>query len=106
MNYLALKKEQFHTLNDFVLQNKIGSGSFGNIYKVKSIKSGKIFVAKISINKIEKNSTSQLHNISREVNILSKLNHPSILKFIFYSHKTSKRNLNQLLLQNFRQMVH
>lgn len=101
MNYLALKKEQFHTLNDFVLQNKIGSGSFGNIYKVKSIKSGKIFVAKISINKIEKNSTSQLHNISREVNILSKLNHPSILKFIFYSPQNFKKKPKPVIITEF-----
>lgn len=101
MNYLALKKEQFHTLNDFVLQNKIGSGSFGNIYKVKSIKSGKIFVAKISINKIEKNSTSQLHDISREVNILSKLNHPSILKFIFYSPQNFKKKPKPVIITEF-----
>lgn len=29
------KKSQFNTLDKFILQDKIGSGSFGKVYKVK-----------------------------------------------------------------------
>ncbi|KAK8837065.1 hypothetical protein M9Y10_037114 [Tritrichomonas musculus] len=95
------KDKQLYVLNDFILQNKIGSGSFGKVYKVKDKKTGKILVAKISINKIEKDSTSQLHDISREVNIISKLNHPSILKFIFYSPFDFKKKPKPVIITEF-----
>ena len=95
------QKERSFDLFDFITQNKIGSGSYGNIYKVKDKKTGQILVAKISINKIEKDSTSLLLDISREVNILSKLNHPAILKFIYYCPFNFKKKPKPVIITEF-----
>lgn len=61
-------------LNDFILQDYIGSGSFGKVYKVKEKKTGRILAAKISIQALYEDSTEEIQNLSREVNIISKLN--------------------------------
>ena len=90
-----------YALEDFILQNQIGLGSFGKIYKVKDKKTGEILVAKISINKIEEDSVNQLLDISREVNILSKINHPSVLKFIFYSPLNFKGKPKPVIITEF-----
>ncbi|KAK8897592.1 hypothetical protein M9Y10_015551 [Tritrichomonas musculus] len=98
---IKLKTDQNYVLDDFILQKKIGSGSFGKVFTVKDKKTGKIVVAKISINKIERNSVSQLHDISREVNILSKFNHPSILKFIFYNPFDFKKKPKPVIIMEY-----
>lgn len=90
-----------YALSDFIRQDKIGSGSFGKVYKVKDIKTGKIMAAKIFIEEIIKNSRKQLQDIKREVNILSKFSHPSILKFIFYSPYDFKQKLRPVIVTEF-----
>ena len=62
-------------LDEIILQNQIGSGSFGKVYKVKHKKTREIYAAKISIEKFENDSFNLIHDLSREVNIISKLNH-------------------------------
>ena len=72
-------------IKDFVKQNQIGYGSYGSVFKVKDVKTNKIYAAKIS-NKTVKNSLKdQKDSIKREFKILVKLNHPAILKFYGYS---------------------
>ena len=44
---------EFEDLNNYILQNKIGNGSFAKVYKVKDKETEEIFAAKIS--KIEIN---------------------------------------------------
>ena len=76
------KEEQSFDLNDYTLQNKIGSGSYGKVYKVKEKKTGLIYAAKIAIEELDENYISDIKTLSREINIISKLNHPSVLRFI------------------------
>lgn len=73
------------SLSDYILQDKIGSGAFGKVYRVKYKQDNKICAAKISIYSINETTEELFQNLSREVNIISKLNHPSIIKFILYS---------------------
>ncbi|KAK8857583.1 hypothetical protein M9Y10_015988 [Tritrichomonas musculus] len=75
--------ENTFDLNKFELLEKIGSGSFGDVYKAKEKRTGKIYAAKIS----KDTPRSVIRNLVREVNILSKLNHPSILSFVCFSLK-------------------
>ena len=90
-----IDENQTSNLNNFILQNQIGYGSFGKVFKVKEKKSGCIFAAKISIQVLEENSYDAITNISREINIISKLNHPFVLKFIGYSPFNFKKSQNQ-----------
>lgn len=75
----------FIDLNNFTKKGKIGKGSFGKVYKVSENITGEIYAAKISLTKINSYAKELIINLKREVNILSQLNHPSILKSIGYS---------------------
>ncbi|KAK8898332.1 hypothetical protein M9Y10_000616 [Tritrichomonas musculus] len=65
----------------------IGSGAFGDVYEVimKSGESDKKYAAKISSSEINENCNETISSIKNELNIISKLNHPSIIKFIGYN---------------------
>ena len=67
---------------------KIGTGAFGEVYKAREKGKETIYAAKISLQCLdeEENIKDVILNIVREVNILCKLNHPSIIKFIGFSH--------------------
>ncbi|KAK8899348.1 hypothetical protein M9Y10_001662 [Tritrichomonas musculus] len=81
-------------LNSFTLMNRIGLGGFSEVFKVKDNKTGNVLAAKISLKPFIDNNDSEIRNLKREINILAKLNHPSILKFFGFSpfnfHKDEK----------------
>ena len=79
------KERQKKLVDNFILMNKIGIGSFGKVFKVQRKSTNEILAAKISINKLDDVSDNDLLNITREVNIMVKLNFPSILRFEFFS---------------------
>lgn len=62
--------------------DRIGQGGFGEVFKVKHIKSKEIYAAKVSFRVL---SSKDELNLKREVNILAGLKHPCILKYIGYS---------------------
>lgn len=72
-------------LNEYQKQKSIGSGSFGTVYKVKDLKTGNIFAAKISKVYLTQCTDDDARNLEREVDIISKLKHPAILKFIGFT---------------------
>ena len=90
-------------LSDFIFQNKIGKGSFGKVYKVKSKKDCNFYAAKVSRKSFENESSQEIMNLSREVDIISKLNHPSVLKFIFYSPFDFKGNPKPVIITELAQ---
>ena len=78
-------KNDFETLQD----KSIGSGTFGSVWKVRNKKTNEINAIKV-INKeyiIKQNMTEQ---IKKEIEIMSKLNHPHIIKL--YSHFEDNEN--------------
>lgn len=85
-------------LNQYQLLNEIGKGSFGVVYRVKCKKTGKIYAAKIS--QIDNNSFSEeeLNNFIREVNIMGKVNHPSIIQYIGFSLFDFDGNPNSVIV--------
>lgn len=82
-----MDNKHFLDINQFQQLEKIGKGQFGVVYKIKDKISGIISAAKISINVIEltEDNESLIKSLVNEVNIISKLNHPSIVKFIGFS---------------------
>ena len=72
-------------LTKFSKQALIGQGTFGQVYKVIEHDTGNIFAAKISLTELNDTKKSLFKNLKREINIISQLNHPSVLRFIGYS---------------------
>ena len=89
------------SLDDFVIQNKVGYGSFGKVYKIRAKKSREIYAAKISHNEIVESSPEMKLDISREVSILSQLNHPSVLKFIYFSPTNFKKKPKPVIITEY-----
>lgn len=77
--------------DDFKLIEKISTSSFKNIYKIQKIDSNEF----LSAHRLKVNDESQPNaNLIKLLNIMIRLNHPSIIKFIGFSptffHKTEK----------------
>lgn len=95
------ENEQTIDLNNFILQNRIGQGSFGKVYKAKSKQTGEIFAVKVCKEEINSNFNDNLMNLSREVNIIAKLNHPSILGFKGFSPFDFKKRPKPVLITEY-----
>lgn len=79
--------QKFINLNKYTIISQIGGGSFSKIYRVRDLSNSQMYAAKMSILMIDndtKNSKEALF-FFREINIMSFINHPSIIKFIGYS---------------------
>lgn len=79
---------EFLDLNKFTKLAKIGQGGFEafvlSVFKVKENGTESICAAKISLSELDEEPTL-FNDIKSEVNILSQLNHPSVLRFVGYS---------------------
>ena len=65
----------------------LGKGAFGKVYKVKEIATDKIFAVKqISIN----NSELNYELVLKEINVLSNISHPNIVKYYKYYEESNK----------------
>ena len=99
-------QDELHELDNFEFLNEvIGEGAFGKVYKVKEKNGETIYAAKISKKTINSSTdaSSKASKISlrREVNILSKLNHPAILKFICYSPVNFKQKPKPVIVTEY-----
>lgn len=74
-------------IRNFRQLDHIGEGNFGDVYKVQYSKDNRIYAAKISKESDDVILINKLVDLVREVNIISKLNHPCILNFIGYSQE-------------------
>ena len=74
--------EEFNSFkHNYQKMYRIGNGSFGKVYKAKELKTGNIVAIKqISI----KNSEMNYENILKEIELLSNISHPNIVKY--YKH--------------------
>lgn len=68
-------------LSDFKIISYVGKGSFGSVYKVKSVVDHKIYILK-KISKLSTLKKSHQDAAVKEVIILKKLNHPHIIKYV------------------------
>lgn len=96
-----MSKDLFLDLNDFEkIGIPIGSGAFGTVFKVRNKKTNEIFAAK-EFKEFRSDDETEIRNISREINIIIKLSHPSILKFVGYSPNDFNNNPKPVLVTEF-----
>ena len=79
-------------LHQFIKKEKLGAGSFAEVYKVQEKETGFYYAAKISKNSIDEidikdDSNEELISLKREVNIMAGVNHPAIVAFKGFSFK-------------------
>lgn len=72
-------------------QKKVASDLSGDIFKVQDATTGKNYSLKYFID---------INNAKKEINIISRLNYPSILKFIGFSQKAQTSGITESLIQN------
>lgn len=59
-------------------EEKIGSGSFGKVYKIKNIETFQERAVKV----LKKGDFSDTKHLNNEINALMQLNHPNLVKLI------------------------
>ncbi|GKV20796.1 hypothetical protein SLEP1_g30863 [Rubroshorea leprosula] len=64
----------------YELGRLLGCGAFAKVYHARDIRTGQSVAIKV-INKKKLSSSSLMSNIKREISIMSRLNHPYIVKF-------------------------
>ena len=80
-------------LKNYTKKEYVGSGKYSKVFRIMNIKTNKNFAAKISF---------QINgNVFSEVNIMQKLNHPSILKFIGYSPVNFKNDKDPTIITEY-----
>lgn len=66
-------------LSDFIIEKELGQGSFGMVYRVKSLKTGGVYVIKkINITHLSQKSQKE---VIHEAQVLKKLDHANIVKY-------------------------
>ena len=73
-------------LTRYTIATKIGEGGFSKVYRIRDLKTNKYYAAKISNFMIDEDTKDNPETLSlfREVNLMSLLNHTSVLQFIGY----------------------
>lgn len=99
-------KKNFIDLQKYQIISKIGEGDFSVVFRIKDISSKQIYAAKISkfiADDDEFEEPQELLLLFREVNIMSILNHPSIIKFIGYSPENFEGDSLSTIIMEFAQ---
>lgn len=83
-------------IKNYKIQHQIQKGGFGSIYSVRNVQTGEIFAAKI-IN-MHVNESQYKKMVNREIGIMIRCQHPTIVKFIGYSFKDFNDENNVTIL--------
>lgn len=93
-------------LNKYEKKEKIGKGGFGSVYKAIEKETGCVFAVKVSRYSLDQCFTEDIiTNLSREVEIISQLNYPSVLKYIFLDTNHHQGKLEILAYQKFYHQI-
>ena len=95
-----MTNNQLFDLKKLVILSEISKGSFGIVYKVQCKETGNIYAAKILIEPVDDFSEDSV-NIKREINIISKINHPLILKFIGFNQNNFQNEPHPVIITEF-----
>ena len=99
-HHFLLRRFGFINLNNYKKQDKIKNGAVSSICKVKDRMSGKIYSAKIA-NVIQNYSEEEMKNISKEVEKLKEMKHPSIQQIVGFSIVDFKNQLKSVVIGEY-----
>ncbi|KAK8896745.1 hypothetical protein M9Y10_014662 [Tritrichomonas musculus] len=88
-------------INKFVEIEFIDEGSYGKVYKIADIETRQIFAAKILKEPINSISDDDLIFLSREVNLNSGMDHPSVSKHIGFSPIGFNQSPNPVIIMKY-----
>mgnify|MGYP001061446198 CR=1 FL=1 len=88
-------------LTNYKLLKLIGSGNFSEVFKIQDKTTGKIYAAKISTMTFDESKDDFRKNFEREVSIISKVHHPSILKFIGLSLTNFQKESKPVIVTDY-----
>lgn len=94
----SIKNKYLVDLNDFKVTKKIKSGGYGNVYHIQNKKTKKEYAAKILVTE---DDTQNKILINREIGIMIRLQHPTIIKFYGYSLKDFDDQNNVTIIMDF-----
>ena len=88
-------------LQKYERQQKIGEGGFGVVYQLREKDEGTLYAAKISKLEIDQSRNDTIIDLSREINIISQLNHPTILSYIGFSPINFKNKQKPVIVTEY-----
>ena len=92
---------KYLNLDQYSIVEFIECGTYGNLYKIIENKSKKLYIADISRFNISKKLGGVNDFFTKEVSIMSSLNHPSFLKFIGFNSKNFKSLDNPTIISEY-----
>ncbi|KAK8836012.1 Protein kinase of the Mitotic Exit Network [Tritrichomonas musculus] len=93
----------FVDLNRFEVLDLIGNGAFSKVFRIQEKSSKQIYAAKVLNYEItdEEEDTEESLLILREINLMSSLNHRSILGFVAFSPKSFDNSPNPTIITDY-----
>lgn len=90
-------------LNRFEVLDLIGNGAFSKVFRIQEKSSKQIYAAKVLNYEIkdEEEDTEESLLILREINLMSSLNHRSILGFVAFSPKSFDNSPNPTIITDY-----
>lgn len=76
-------------IEDYILENKIGEGQFGTVYKAKNIKTNNYFAIKVISKSLFQKNKLMRRQLKRETMIMSQSRHENLM-FLHRSFETSR----------------
>ncbi|KAK8883536.1 hypothetical protein M9Y10_042630 [Tritrichomonas musculus] len=80
---------------------KVGQGQYGDVFKVRDKRNGTLYAAKVNQLLIENCTFDQMKCLSREINILSKINSQLLLKFVGFNRKNFEGDKKPTIITEF-----
>jgi serine/threonine protein kinase len=69
-------------IEDYILQEKIGAGQYGNVYQAEHKTTKQLYAVKVMNTDKFKVTPKLTEFTNNEISILSKMAHPNIIKFV------------------------
>ena len=89
-------KYLINNLKDFQKIGKLGSGSYGTVFKIRNTNTNEIFAAKV----IHFHENYEL-TVKREIDILIQIQHPTIIELQGYSNKDFDENIQKTIIMKY-----